>query len=252
MSIAGIITDALIIFITALIIIVSVKRGAVKTILTLVSGIASLLAAYAFTPMLSPYLYEKFFLSKMTASISDTVASLCESGKDAAENMVYDVSKLLGNSQFASLLEKYGGDPQKTENVISGISDSTRGAVDKVAESVASPISGIISDITAFLLIFVAALIVFKLITVVIGTVFKIPVLKTIDKTAGLIVGIAAALFFVLVFAMLVSTASEILTKTAPSSFPDDVAEHSLILRVLSKYNIITKITEALGFLKIK
>lgn len=248
MSLVGLIIDALIIGVCILMIASGQRRGAVKTIMSLISGIASFLIACTFTPTLSVYLQEKIFLDKLAQSIMNTVASLAQSGKDAAQNMIYDVSGLMQNSQFLSVLDKYGADPDKTSQTISEINDTTHAAVEKVSYAVAEPISKTVSDIAAFALLFVLSLIVLKLITFVISKVFQMPVLRTLDRTLGLVFGIASAAFFVLVFAMIVNNFADILTTAAPTTFPENFPEKSLILRFLSKYNIISYITEKISF----
>ena len=102
----GLIIDIIIVAVTVIMIVVSCKRGIVKTVMSLVSGVASLFLAYAFTPMLSAILKEKVFLRKFAEGITDTVASLSEAGKNAADKVMYDISGLMENSQFLSLLEK--------------------------------------------------------------------------------------------------------------------------------------------------
>ncbi len=248
MSIPGIVIDAVIIAVCIIIVLINRKRGAVKSLMSLLSGIASLLIAYVFTPALSAFLKEKLFLDKLAQSIMDTVASLAQSGKDAAANVMYDVSGLMKDSQFLSVLERFRADPETTGKAIAGIGDSTHAAVEKVSYAVAEPISKAISDVVAFALIFIVSLIILKILTAIISAAFKLPVLKTLDKAAGTVIGIIAALFFVLVFAMIVNDLSDLIVGAAPSSFPNDIASQSLILRFLSKFNVISFLTEHIAF----
>lgn len=243
----GLIIDIIIVAVTVIMIVVSCKRGIVKTVMSLVSGVASLFLAYAFTPMLSAILKEKVFLRKFAEGITDTVASLSEAGKNAADKVMYDISGLMENSQFLSLLEKYKADPAQTEDIISNMTDTGSGAVEKVSYAVADNLSETVSDITAFIIIFVVSLIVLKLLTLLICAVFKLPGLKEADKTAGLVLGIVTSVFFILVFSMMINNVSGLLTSISPSTFPENFADQSYILHFLSKYNVISFITEKLG-----
>ncbi len=244
MSITGIVIDIVIIAISLLIVFISRKRGAVKTVMSFVSGIASLLIAYVFTPSLSEWLQRNLFLDKLANSIMKTVASLAQSGKEA----VYDVSKLMEDSRFLSVLERFGADPAETGKTIAAISDKSHGAVEKVSYAVAAPISKTVSDITAFAVIFILSLIVLKIVTLIISGVFELPVLRDIDKTVGTVFGVISAVFFILVFAMIINNTAEVLTTAAPSTFPENFPEKSLILHTLAKYNVISFITEKIGF----
>lgn len=244
----GIIIDAVIVAVSVLIVVTSRKRGAVKTIMSLLSGVAALLLSYAFTPVLSAYLKNKFFLEKFAKSIMDTVASLSSAGKDAAENVIYDVSRLVENSQFLSVVEKYGGDPDKIGDTLSAVTDTGYTAVEQVSYAVADPIAKAVSDVVAFGAIFVISLIVLKIVTLIVSAVFKLPVLKTLDKTLGGIFGIITAVLFVLVFAMVVNTVSDVLTGAASATFPENFPEKSLILRFLSKYNAVEALADFFSF----
>ncbi|MDD6094992.1 MAG: CvpA family protein [Clostridia bacterium] len=248
MTLVGFVIDLIIVAVCLFVIFRSRKRGAVKTLMSLVSGIASLFVAYAFTPALSAFLKEKVFLEKLAESIMNTVASLAQSGVDAAQNAIYDVSKLIDNPQFLSVLDRYRADPGQTADMISGINDTSYAAVEKVSYAVAEPIAKVISDITAFALIFIVSLIVLKIVTMIVSAVFELPVLRTLDKTLGTVFGIVMAAFFVLVFAMIINNTADILTSAAPATFPKNFPQESLILRLLSKYNIIGIITEKISF----
>ena len=61
--IMSIVLDIVLVVIAAVCIISGYRRGFFKTVMGLVSGIASLLAAYSFSPALSAWIYEKFMLN---------------------------------------------------------------------------------------------------------------------------------------------------------------------------------------------
>ena len=170
----GLVFDAIVVIIAIIMIVTGYKRGLFKSIMTLISGIAALMLSYAFTPWLSDILNKKFFLNKLAGGITDTLASLSENGINTANEAMYDVSKLIGDSGFTSIAERYGSNNAASEKAISSISDSSHTAVEKAAEIVARPIATTVSDITAFIVIFVVSLVLLKVLTFLIDKIFKI------------------------------------------------------------------------------
>lgn len=243
----SIVLDIILIVIAAVCIISGYRRGLFKTVMGLVSGIASLLAAYSFSPALSAWICERFVLDSLSGGLCTTFASIAQTGADAA-NKVYDLTKLLDSQQFVDVLTRYGADKDKVESLIDSIGVGGEDAVRRVSDAVAAPAAETISDIIAFIAVFAVALIALKIITHFIGVLFKLPVLNGIDKTLGIVFGCVAALFFVWVFAMAAAALVTALAGAYPSTFSESAIEKSFLLKFFAKYNVIGAISGALGF----
>lgn len=244
----SLILDIILAAIAVICIIGGIRRGFFKLVMSFVSAIASLLLAYAFTPVLSGYINEKFILPGLASGIGSTLASIAEDGVNSVGEAVFNIPLLCDSSQFWTLADRYGADREALSSLTEQIGVGTRDAVDKVARAVAEPIALTLSDVIAFIIIFVVSLIAFGIIVKIIGSLFKLPVLKGIDKTLGLVFGIISALVFVWIFAMLSSAVLEVLSSAYPSTFSTDIIEDSYLLRFFAKYNVIGLITEAIGY----
>ncbi|HOQ15151.1 MAG TPA: CvpA family protein, partial [Bacillota bacterium] len=90
------------------------------------------------------------------------------------------------------------------------------------------------SNIVSYFIIFTAALIILRIITVVLGAVFELPVLRTLNRTAGLILGILCAL----VLSVAISTALAALMKAMepvkPTVFGTNVVENTHLVKLLA------------------
>ena len=241
----GIILDIILIAIAAACVIYGLKKGFFKAVMSFVTGIASLLLAYTFTPPLSRLIYENAVIDKVAGSLAKTFASIAEAGKDAAENVVYDLTLLIESAQFQHTVEQCGAESDKVESFIGEASGGYE-AVEQVAYFVAEPVSRAVSELCAFIAIFVLSMVALRVLTALLGLIFKLPVLKELDKTLGLVFGIASALFFCFVFSMLAQSVVDILGKLYPGTFGGEIMESSLLVRLLAKYNIIGAITNAL------
>ena len=237
MELTGIIIDLAALIFVVLSIVFGVRRGAFKMLMSLVCVVTALLLSYAFSPTLSAKLYNGFFREKTADAITDTVASLCESGTDNEDNALYDVSLLKDDGQFISILEKFGADTDKVFGLIDEITETGRGAVVKISYSLSSGVAEKISDVTAFSLIFVVSVIILRIITAVVGIVFRLPILKTLNKSVGGVLGGAAALFFVAVCAVLLNCFSDTLSGMA--GWSQTLSEKSVVMNLASRINFL-------------
>ena len=65
--------DAVILFAAVLIIWLGVRRGFIRSVMGLVTGIASTVAAYAYTPVLAAYIRKNYLIENITNGISETL-----------------------------------------------------------------------------------------------------------------------------------------------------------------------------------
>lgn len=239
------ILDIVIVALCALTILISYKRGFFKSVMSLCSGIGALLVAYTFTPKLALFVKEKFLLDKIAGGVVDTLASMAKAGADGAQNMVYDLSKLLENAQFLKILDQYGADSRHITELINSANDGSHAAVEQVSYAVADPIAGTIANIASFIGLFLAAILVLRLITWAIGIVFTLPVLRGVDKTLGLVFGVISALLFVWIFAMVADAAVQAIASVAPGTVDAAMLDDSVLLKFFAQYNPVEAITNA-------
>ena len=235
----GIILDIILLIIAAVCVIYGAKKGFFKSVMSLVTSVLALLLAYTFTPPLSNPLYKNVVLSKVGGGIAKTFASIAKSGES------YDLSLLLESSQFIDTANQCGADMTAVEAEIA-LGGSGMDAVERVAYTVAHPISLAVSQITAFIVIFVVSLVLLRVAVWILGLLFKLPVLRELDKTLGLVFGIVTALLSVTVFAHLTESLVSILSTLYPGTFSYDVIESSLILELIAKYNVLSFLNSVL------
>lgn len=225
--------DALLIIICVVTVFVSVKRGFVKTVLSLLSSVAAIFISVAFTPMVSSFIYDKFMLSAITNGIYDTVKSLAGNGtSEGISNMFETMPEALAN-----LLERYnvGEDAinSMTDSAISGSAD-----IQSICETIASPIATTISNALAFIACFIVAIIVLKILVSIIDAIFKLPVLNSINRTAGLILGLVLAVVVIFVYSVAVTYLVTSLGAISPEFFGEKVINDTVIIKFFSENNI--------------
>ncbi len=213
------------------------KCGFFKSVVSLFSGVCALLVSYTFTPSLAQFIKEKFVIDKVAGSITTTFASIAEAGKEGGEKVIYDLKLLLESAQFADTVEQCGADEEAMRTLIETTTSNTYEAVERVSYAVAEPVSAALSSIIAFICIFILSLIAIRIVTWVVGLVFKLPVLRELDKMMGFVFGVISAVFFVWMFALCADSLVNVLSTVAPGSFSTEIIESSLLVEFFAKYN---------------
>lgn len=221
------------------------KCGFFKAFVSLVSGVCALLVAYTFTPSLAQFIKEKIVIDKVAGSITTTFASIAEAGKDSSERLIYDLKLLLESAQFSDTVKQCGADEEAVRTLVEATSANTLEAVESVSYAVAEPVSSALSSIIAFICIFIVALIAIRILTWVVGLVFKLPVLRELDRMMGFVFGIVSAVFFVWMFALCADTLVNVLSTVAPGSFSTEIIESSFLVEFFAKYNPISLLSAA-------
>lgn len=237
--------DIILIAIAALIIFRCWRNGLVKSVIGLVCDIVALVVAYALTPLAAKFLCNSVFLDKISAGIDSTVRSA------ATTSVGVDVTSFLSKipETLEGTLNKYNVGDDALKNFVSGLSDTGEGAVKKVSEFIAKPTSYILSNAISFIVIFVLALIILRLVSKFIIVLFKAPIIRTADKTAGIILGVVNALFVLWVLSLVISAGVGALGSYIPDWFGDTV-EKSVILKFFASHNpisIIKGVLEKVG-----
>ncbi|MBQ6261970.1 MAG: CvpA family protein [Clostridia bacterium] len=242
----GIAVDAFILIICAVIVIRSVRIGFIKSVMGLLKGVVSFIAAYAFTPILGGFIKDKFILPSLSGNIADTIRSVV---RDA--DGVSGVSQIISGandavSNVGSILERYGVTAKEVSDAASA-APTKEAAVKTAADTIADPVAGTISNCIAFILIFVVVFLALVILTHVLDSIFHLPVLKTANKVFGLIFGILEALIFAYVLSNVAGFALVALESVDPNVFGQKVIDGSFVMRFFIKIDLLKLISGVLG-----
>ncbi len=231
--------DVLVIAVMAGSIIYGYKNGFVKSLMSLVSGIVSVFVAYTFTPMLSAWLNAKYILNAISKGIAETFASAAKTTGDVAGEIVYDLTKMFENPQINTIIERFGADAGAIEGAAGEADIVGYDIIERLAVSVAKPVANTVSTVLAFLLIFIGAVIVLKIVTAVVGAVFKLPVLKSMDKGLGLVSGIICAAFLGWVLSLAIEVALSALVTVAPGVVTENTFNNTIIVKFFAENSFL-------------
>ncbi len=199
------ICDIVIALVIILSVVIGCKRGLVKTAFKCLSLAAAILVAYFFGSYAGSFIkdtkvYEDFSLKTKNA-ITSRFDQIEAEGLAAAEKAKQEFSE----SDIAKTLSRFGLETDSFyEKYESAMNKGTENAKEKFAVDAAQTVMSCLANALGTLIVFVLALIALKLLSLLFDSIFKLPVLKTVNKVGGLILGLVfgLALSFVLCMAV--------------------------------------------------
>ncbi len=219
------------------------KRGFIRSVMNLASAVLSFVASVFFTPYLSKYLCDNFILKGIASGIEETLGSLLGVGSAtvrSTEQLFLDMPDALH-----SIFTRFGIDSAAFIKEFSTPELATAETVSAMSESIAESSASAISSIAAFFILFVGFSIIMKILTATLDAVFELPVLKQLNSAAGLLFGIAAALFYGAVWSALAVSAINALSTVDPATFTLQVIDETVLVKLFSGIRM-TFMTEVL------
>ena len=238
--------DAVILFAAVLIIWLGVRRGFIRSVMGLVTGITSTVAAYAYTPVLAAYIRKNYLIENITNGISETLRSLALD----TETDLYNLDRLAADlpEPFTAILERYGIEAETFIEQIRGLSACDSSIVDAFSAQIAAPTTSVLASVAAFVIIFFVILIVLSLLTGLLDLIFTLPVLRGANVFLGFLLGVAEAALFACLLATVMSVLARALGALDPSMFGTDVVEDTIICKFVMEHNILERMAQALGW----
>ncbi len=237
--------DAVLIFAAVFCMWAGTRRGFVRSVMGLVSALVSAFTAYAFTPSVAGWIAEKFFAGRISGSIEETIRSI---SLDTATDF-FDLDRILSDlpDSFTRLMSRYHVDLSYVSEVMRGITRADETSVHNLAERIASPTVTVLSSVIAFAALFAVAFLVMSLITALLDLIFRMPVLNSANMFFGFLAGLAEAVVFVSVLAVLFDRGVRYLGAYDPTFFGDEAVDNTILCNFILKHNILSFITDVLG-----
>lgn len=197
------------------------KKGMVKIVLSLAAMIATILITMALAPIASSYIKNN---TNLYTNLKNTTYQGMQRNNtvgDAFQEIgkTEDITYITDANQSSSNIEKVSGQVvdkltlpeslkkqiQSNINIDQYVQQGMTTVEDMVAKALAEQISSIIFNIIVFAVIFILVYIIMQIVIKVVDIVSMLPVLKQINKTGGLVLGLAKGLIVVWVFFMAIT-----------------------------------------------
>jgi len=237
--------DGLLIGIILFTVICGWSRGFIKSFMGLVKGIASAIAAYAYTPLLSNWLNENHILKPITDGIFETLKGLAF---DTATDL-YNLDRLAADlpAPLVSILERYNVSIPDFATGMPGLTGVSEEVVYDCSVAIATPTAALLSAALAFAAIFIGVFAVLSFLTGLLDMIFHLPVLNAANKALGFLFGAVEAFFLVSVMSILLSALVTSLGSIEPNLFGAEVIDHTILCKFFIEHNPLDRIYDVLG-----
>lgn len=194
--------DAVIVVIFLLFIILGVKRGFVRSVLDLVGTLAAMLVSMWFSGIAAQWVFSTFLQESLTRQVAEALQAA--PAADAADAVLSVVPEILRGG-----LEAFGITSDAINQAVAGTSGQAAAAVVAVlSPMVVSVLRGLFA-----LVLFVFLLVIFRILSGVVCRIFRLPVLRQLDKGLGILLGITQA---VLITVLLCFCAQALISVSSP------------------------------------
>lgn len=240
----SLVLDGLIIVCGLCCVISGIRHGFIRSVIGLVKGVVSLLAAWAYTPVIRDTIKDNYIIKQIADGIAETMESLALN----LESRTYDLSKVAADlpEAYTSILERYGIDIESFTAKIAGISQADEALIYDYSTQIAEPCAAMVASAVSFALLFLGVYVALSLAAWFFDLIFQLPGLSGVNRFAGFVFGVVEAVFFAYVIA---NVGSALMTAMGPidsSLFGESVVENTVLCKFLLEYNVFTNITDVL------
>ncbi len=225
-------------------IITGARQGFIRAAIGLVKGVVSLLAAWAYTPVVRDTIKDNYIIGQIADGISETLRSLALN----LETQTYDLSRVAADlpEAYTAILNRYGIDIPSFTAKIAGITQADEGMIYDYSTQIAEPCASLVASAAAFAMLFLGAYAALSLAAWLCDLIFHLPVLSEANHFAGFVFGCIEAVFFAYIIAVV---GAELMTAMGPidsTLFGPSVVENTVICKFITENNIFTWITDVL------
>lgn len=195
----NIVLDLIVVAIVLITTLITMKKGFVKSILSLAGLVLTILIISTFGEMIASTVYSGFIEKGIVSSVESAITQQMESGEAAIDGIFDSLPSFIAKSA-----EKNG---VGTESVMSEISkgktpnDIALSVNNNIVKPLVLPLLLIIVDVVMFTVL----MFVMKLLSKMICTLFKAPVLKSVNKFMGAILGVFKGLLISVIVCSMIS-----------------------------------------------
>ena len=187
----SLILDIILIAVFAAFVFVAVKKGFIRTLLELVAVVAALVLAYQLSPVASQAVFDGMLEKNITSSIETQISDNFDTTTAAKKAE----TALEAIPDFAvSLASSAGVDIGSIKNNISAENLSAENVAKELVEKIAEPIITGALTIIFFILFTCVLIIILRIVAAKIAKLFKVPLVGTVDKLLGAVLGICRGL----------------------------------------------------------
>ncbi|GHV13406.1 hypothetical protein FACS1894219_08170 [Clostridia bacterium] len=237
----NVVLDLVIVAIFIFTIVSGAYKGLIKILMKIARLIISFAVAKAFSPPLAVYLNNTFIKQTFSDSVSGQIDSFLTT------NIDLPALATAPPDDFLSLIRSYGVDlPDVRQWMVDAVDAGTANVKEFVSEHIVSPIAFTISEAIAFAAVFAAAFLLLTILMFVIDKFSRLPVLDTINRVGGALIGVVYGFGISYLFVFIMSFVLPYFTTQGWIGTINEVVESTFIYVWFRDHSPVTFIINAL------
>ena len=207
------------------------RRGFVKTIIGFVGTLLAVAAAAIFGPAAASVIRVRLVGPFFERTVGDYLMTYMSGVGESAEAFAEQFNQLLAAMPevLEAYLRRFSVSPEEVRQSFEA--SSLESAKDAAVSAISTPLSQAVSNALGFLLVFVAALLLIKLLTVLLDTAAKLPLLRSVNKGLGVALGAVQGVLIVLVFAGVMTHLAPFLENYMTTAFDANTISSTLVFK---------------------
>ncbi len=163
------------------------KKGFIKTAFNLLTVVLAIAAAYFFGPSMGEVIRTTDAYNSVCESVNGTITDYF---MNRADGEAVDEATVAEDVPVLGILDRLGVDTEELYmSYENAMAESSQNAAENVMNNVAAPVLEALSTALGAVVVFIVAWIVLKIVKWILESIFKLPVLKGLNKLAGLAAG---------------------------------------------------------------
>lgn len=231
----GLILDLIVLAIIVLTVILSAKRGFVRTVIELVGFIAAVIISFTISTPLGNTTYDKIIEPPIVSSVTSSVDSVtADTASKAADEMWNRIPGWMQGSAEKLGISKDSINKSITDNVGGGL----EGTVTKVSQDVIKPVVARSLALVYLVISLIVLLLLVKPIAKFVNKLFSFSIIGTANRVLGGIVGIPKGIIIAMAFCLVIMLITSF-TSNGFLIFTDGAMEKSLIFSYVSEFKFL-------------
>lgn len=223
----NILLDVIIVLLILIPILVSTKRGFIKSITKITALVAAIIVAVSATPYVCELADGAGYRAMFEEKLTGTIAGMTESDEDAANDI---------EDKDSELYKFLGGLGVDVNSLKQSISQSAGDTISNIAQSTAALLAEKLIYFICFVILFFASYIVALILLWLISKIAKLPVIKHCDKALGFIIGVVYAVVLTVVFIGIFDAVLPLISSAYPTVFESDLADKTCIYKFVASF----------------
>lgn len=174
--------DIIVVAIIATLVIVGMCSGAIKTLFNLIGVLVAIIGAFILGNALSVWVYSTFFKPSILDGINSSIEQ--NGATQAIDNIINSIPDYIYNA-----LSVTGVTKQSLLSDTQSMADTAQGSIAGSIEMVIGPIITSIISFFVIILLFLLLMIAIKFLVRIINLAFQLPILHTVNRALGAVLG---------------------------------------------------------------